>query len=58
MTTVLVTGVGSVLGSLVAGILASQPHMRVVGVGRVAPEYTPTDVEVRVCDMSGERCSR
>ncbi|MBO9333845.1 MAG: NAD-dependent epimerase/dehydratase family protein [Roseiflexus sp.] len=54
MTTVLVTGVGSVLGSLVAGILASQSNIRVVGVGRVAPEYTPASVEVRVCDMSGE----
>ncbi|MCS7288820.1 MAG: NAD-dependent epimerase/dehydratase family protein [Roseiflexus sp.] len=54
MTTVLVTGVGSVLGSFVAGILATQPNMRVVGVGRVAPEQTPANVEVRVCDMSGE----
>lgn len=54
MTTVLVTGIGSVLGSFVAGILATQPRMRVVGVGRVAPEQTPVDVEVRVCDMSGE----
>jgi UDP-glucose 4-epimerase len=54
MTTVLVTGIGSVLGSLVAGILATQPHMRVIGAGRVAPEPTPADVEVRVCDMNGE----
>ncbi len=54
MTTVLVTGVGGVLGSLVAGILATQPRMRVIGAGRVAPEQTLADVEVRVCDMSGE----
>ncbi|MGB9750650.1 NAD-dependent epimerase/dehydratase family protein [Roseiflexus castenholzii] len=54
MATVLVTGIGGVLGSLVAGILATQPRMRVVGVGRVAPEQMPADVEVRVCDMSGE----
>lgn len=54
MTTVLVTGIGGVLGSLVAGILATQSRMRVIGVGRVAPEQTPADVEVRVCDMSGE----
>ncbi len=54
MATVLVTGIGGVLGSFVAGILATQPGVRVVGVGRVAPEQTPANVEVRVCDMSGE----
>ncbi len=54
MTTVMVTGIGGVLGSLVAGILATQPRMRVIGAGRVAPEQAPADVEMRVCDMSGE----
>lgn len=54
MTTALVTGIDGALAGLVAGVLAAQPHMRVIGVGRAAPERALDDVDVHVCDMRGD----
>jgi len=53
MTTALITGINGRLALLVAGLLATQPDMRVVGVDRVLPDVPIAGVEVHPSDMRG-----
>jgi UDP-glucose 4-epimerase len=52
MLTVIVTGIAGRLARLVAGVLASQPHVHVVGLGRTLPESLD-GVELATCDFHG-----
>lgn len=51
MRTVVITGIGGRLATLVAGALAAQPRIRVIGVGQVLPATVPATVELQQCDM-------
>lgn len=55
MYTIVITGVGGRLATLVAGALAAQSHTRVIGVGETLPATAPDGVQLHQCDMRGER---
>jgi UDP-glucose 4-epimerase len=48
MTTALITSIGGALAGMVAGALAAQPGVRVIGVDTAPPEIAPPGVETRV----------
>ena len=53
MTTALITGIHGRLAALVAGVLAGQADVRVIGVDRGPPEKLLRGVEMRVSDLRG-----
>lgn len=54
MTVVLVSGIDGRLAGLVAGVLAAQPRIHVIGVGRATPPQALPSVAIQVCDMRGD----
>ncbi len=54
MTTVIVTGIGGRLAQMVAGALAGQADMRVVGVDRAPTEPSIPGVDARVSNLRGQ----
>ena len=52
MRTVLITGIGGYVASLVAGALASQPNLAVIGVAPELPPQPLDGVRLQQCDMS------
>jgi UDP-glucose 4-epimerase len=53
MTTTLITGINGRLAGLIAGVLARQSDMRVIGIDRTPPEHTIAGVEFFRSDMRG-----
>jgi UDP-glucose 4-epimerase len=54
MQSILITGIGGRLATLVAGALASQPNTSVVGIGQTLPKVGLAGVRLYQCDMRGE----
>ena len=54
MNTIVITGIGGRLATLVAGALAAQPRTRVNGVGETLPPAAPDGVQLQQCDMRGD----
>ena len=54
MTTVVVTGIGGRLAQLVAGVLAGQAGVRVVGVDRAPVEPPLVGIDARVSNLRGQ----
>jgi UDP-glucose 4-epimerase len=53
MTTILITGINGRLAGLIAGVLARQSAVRVIGIDRTPPEQAITGVECFRSDMRG-----
>jgi len=53
MTTTLITGINGQLAGLIAGVLARQSDLRVIGIDRKPPEHAIAGVEFHRSDMRG-----